>query len=202
MPLRYPTTSKTLLEKIASGDEIGWNEFYRRYSPIVKALAKFKGLNDADADDVCQQVMMQFFKQSRTFRFDPGMARFRTYFGTIVSRRIADCYRRKREMPSDKIEISSDEIETEKLFMDEWRKMVLKEAEQELKNAVEPRTWQAYELYAVQGRPAEKVAVYLDCSVNQVYQAKKRCFAKMREILQRMNEEDPDLQMELSRYGL
>ena len=105
-------------------------------------------------------------------------------------------------MPSDKIEISSDEIETEKLFMDEWRKMVLKEAEQELKNAVEPRTWQAYELYAVQGRPAEKVAVYLDCSVNQVYQAKKRCFAKMREILQRMNEEDPDLQMELSRYGL
>ena len=28
MSLKYPTTSKTLLDKIASGDEISWDEFY------------------------------------------------------------------------------------------------------------------------------------------------------------------------------
>ena len=48
----------------------------------------------------------------------------------------------------------------------------------------------------------EKVAAYLDCSVNQVYQAKKRCFAMMREILLKMNEQDPELKLELSRYGI
>ena len=86
--------------------------------------------------------------------------------------------------------------------MDEWRKFVLAEAEQELRNRVTPETYQAYQLYAVQGRPVEKVAAFLECSVNQVYQAKKRCFAMMREILLKMNEADPELHMEFSKYDV
>ena len=205
MPLKYPTTSKTLLDKIASGDEISWNEFYEKYSPIVKALAKFKGLDAAAADDICQQVMLQFFKQSKTFKFDPDIARFRTYFGRIVNAKIINYFRRKENK-----EILVDDVmpdipvdpEIEAIYMSEWRKTLLIEAQQKLKERVAPENYQAYELYAVQGRPVEKVAAYLDCSVNQVYQAKKRCFAMMREILLAMNEQDSELQLELSKYDL
>jgi len=42
----------------------------------------------------------------------------------------------------------------------------------------------------------------ISSSVNQVYQAKKRCFAMMREILLKMNEQDPALKLELSHYGI
>jgi RNA polymerase sigma-70 factor (ECF subfamily) len=202
MKLKYPTTSKTLLERIAAGDEISWDDFYNRYCGIIRNLAKFKGLNDAEADDICQQVMLQFFKQSKTFKFDPDIARFRTYFGKIINSRIKDHFRRKKEVPSDEIEPEPFEGKTDELFLTEWRKMILQEAERELKNRVAPETFQAYELYAVQSRPVEKVAAYLNCSVNQVYQAKKRCFAMMREILIRMNEQDPELKLELSRYGV
>ena len=199
MPIKYPTTSKTLLEKIASGDEISWDEFYRKYAKVIKAVAKYKGI-EYDADDICQQVMMHFFKQSRTFKFDPGIARFRTYLGRIVSWKIADYYRKKRETSSEELEVIPVDSETEKLYMDEWRKVIIAEAEEELKSRVSPETFQAYQLYAVQGRPVEKVAAFLECSNNQVYQAKKRCFAMMREILLKMNEADPDSQMELSSY--
>ena len=199
MPIKYPTTSKTLLEKISSGDEISWDEFYRKYAKVIKAVAKYKGI-EYDADDICQQVMMHFFKQSRTFKFDPGIARFRTYLGRIVSWKIADYYRKKRETSSEELEVIPVDSETEKLYMDEWRKVILAEAEDELRKRVSPETFQAYQLYAVQGRPVEKVAAFLECSNNQVYQAKKRCFAMMREILLKMNEADPDLQMELSSY--
>ncbi|MBE6375787.1 MAG: sigma-70 family RNA polymerase sigma factor [Lentisphaerae bacterium] len=199
MPIKYPTTSKTLLEKITSGDEISWDEFYRKYAKVIKAVARYKGI-EYDADDICQQVMMHFFKQSRTFKFDPGIARFRTYLGRIVSWKIADYYRKKRETSSEELEVIPVDSETEKLYMDEWRKVVISEAEEELKKRVSPGTFQAYQLYAVQGRPVEKVAAFLECSTNQVYQAKKRCFAMMREILLKMNEADPDLQMELSSY--
>lgn len=48
----------------------------------------------------------------------------------------------------------------------------------------------------------EKITAYLNCSPNQVYQAKKRCFAKLREILRRMNEQDPELKLELSTYDI
>ena len=203
MSLKYPTTSKTLLDKIASGDEISWDEFYLKYAPIVKALARFKGLDANAADDVCQQVMLQFFKQSKTFRFDPNIARFRTYFGRIVNAKITNFYRDNNEpVPVAETEETSVDPETDTLFMNEWRKTVIKEAEQELKQRVAPETFQAYELYAVQNRPVKKVAEYLDCSENQVYQAKKRCFAMMREILLAMNEQDPELQLELSKYEL
>ena len=202
MSLKYPTTSKTLLDKIASGDEISWDEFYLKYAPIVKALAQFKGLDANAADDVCQQVMMQFFKQSKTFKFDPNIAKFRTYFGRIVNIKIANYYRKRGEVSSDEPEEIPVDSEEGNLFMNEWRKTVLKEAEQELKQRVSPETFQAYELYAVQNRPLKNVAEYLDCTENQVYQAKKRCFAMMREILLAMNEQDPELQLELSKYEL
>ena len=202
MKLNYPSTSRTLLDRIAAGDEISWDEFYARYCGIVRGLAKYNGLNEAEADDVCQQVMLQFFKQSKTFKFDPDVARFRTYFGRIVRAKIRDHYRRKKEELPGELEEPPVEDPSDELFLDEWRKMILKEAEHELKNRVAPETFQAYELYAVQNRPVEKVAAYLDCSVNQVYQAKKRCFAMMREILLKMNEQDPELKLELSHYGL
>ena len=205
MSLKYPTTSKTLLDKIASGDEISWDEFYQKYSPIVKALAVYKGLSGTDADDVCQQVMMQFFKQSKTFKFDPDIARFRTYFGRIVNAKIINYFRRKENKEIFVDDVMPDipvDPEIEAIYMSEWRKTLLIEAQQKLKERVAPETYQAYELYAVQGRPVEKVAAYLDCSVNQVYQAKKRCFAMMREILLAMNEQDSELQLELSKYEI
>ena len=201
MPIKYPTTSKTLLEKISSGDEISWDEFYRKYAPVIKAVAKYKGI-EYDADDICQQVMMHFFKQSKTFKFDPGIAKFRTYLGRIVSWKIIDYYRKKREKLSGELDAVPVDAELDKIYMAEWHKVIIAEAEDELRKRVSPDTFQAYQLYAVQGRSVEKVAAFLECSVNQVYQAKKRCFAMMREILLKMNEADPDLQLELSKYEI
>ena len=201
MSIKYPTTSKTLLEKISSGDEISWDEFYRKYAPVIKAVAKYKGI-EYDADDICQQAMMHFFKQSKTFKFDPGIAKFRTYLGRIVSWKIIDYYRKKREKLSEELDAVPVDAELDKIYMAEWQKVIIAEAEDELRKRVSPDTFQAYQLYAVQGRPVEKVAAFLDCSTNQVYQAKKRCFAMMREILLKMNETDPDLQLELSKYDI
>ena len=201
MSLKYPTTSKTLLEKISSGDESSWDEFYRKYAPVIKAVAKYKGI-EYDADDICQQAMMHFFKQSKTFKFDPGIAKFRTYLGRIVSWKIIDYYRKKREKLSEELDAVPVDAELDKIYMAEWQKVIIAEAEDELRKRVSPDTFQAYQLYAVQGRPVEKVAAFLDCSTNQVYQAKKRCFAMMREILLKMNETDPDLQLELSKYDI
>ena len=206
MPIKYPTTSKTLLEKISSGDEISWDEFYRKYAPVIKAVAKYKGI-EYDADDICQQAMMHFFKQSKTFKFDPGIAKFRTYLGRIVSWKIVDYYRKKlpEKLPeklSGELDAVPVDAELDKIYMAEWHKVIIAEAEAVLKKRVSPETFQAYQLYGVQHRPVEKVAAFLECSVNQVYQAKKRCFAMMREILLKMNETDPDLQLELSKYDI
>ncbi len=198
--MKYPTTSLTLLDKIARGDEIGWNEFYQRYRPVVVALAKYKGLDDAAAEDVLQQVMLNFFQQSKYFRFDPDLAHFRTYFGRLVNARIADYYRHKKAEPL--AEISEDaapcfSVEDEDRFLAEFRKTVWDDVYRQLKQRVAVSTWQAFELYARQNRPVEKVAAFLGCSANQVYQAKKRCLVLLREIVADLNLRDPGLKLEL-----
>lgn len=212
MALKYPTTSKTLLDRIASGDEISWDEFYRRYKKIVLGVAKFKGLQEQDANDVLQAVMLEFFKQSKTFKFDPDIARFRTYFGRIVHAKIVDHYRAKERRQKltenvtaavgEETAASAKESGEDLVFMTEWRKSILRDAFEKLRERVEPDTWQAYEMYAIQNRPVEKVAAYLDYTVNQVYQAKKRCTAMLREIITALNEQDPELKLELLHHEL
>ena len=78
----------------------------------------------------------------------------------------------------------------------------LQEAQAQLKLRVAPETFQAYELYAVQNRPVKKVAEYLDCSENQVYQAKKRCFKMLQEIIIELNSQDPALKLEWDENGI
>ncbi len=206
MNLKYPKTSKTLLERLASGDEIGWDEFYERYHGIVLDLAQHKGLSESDAQDVLQEVMQTFFKQSKTFRFEPDIAKFRTFFGNIVRAKIADYYRKHKKLKAEE-DISDRDFpdendEFEQRMMTEWRIVYLEIAKQEVKQRVKPETWMAFELYGMQDRPVEKVAAYLDCSVNQVYQAKKHCVNMLRDILADLNEKDPELQFEVSKYGL
>jgi len=199
--MKYPTTSQTLLDKIAHGDEIGWNEFYPRYQPVILALAKYKGLDDASAEDVCQQVMLAFFQQSKTFRFDPNIARFRTYFGRLVNARIADYYRKQTDILCAEIRDDAEPCistpEYEALFLEEFRKADWDDIYQQLKQRISVSTWQAFELYVLQDRPVEKVAAFLRCSVNQVYQAKKRSIAILREIVADINQRDPDLRLEM-----
>ena len=81
--------------------------------------------------------------------------------------------------------------------MNEWRKAVLADAKSELRQRVSERTYQAFELYGLQGRPAEQVAAALGMSTNQVYVAKKRCADLLTGIVARHNRNDGELRLEL-----
>ena len=80
--------------------------------------------------------------------------------------------------------------------MSEWRKAVIEEAKAELRLRVTPKTYQAYELYVLQERPAEKVAMILEMTVNDIYAAKNRCNKIMRTIIDRHNTADGELNLE------
>ena len=60
-----------------------------------------------------------------------------------------------------------------------------------------PKTYQAYELYVLQGRPAEKVAAVLEMTADDIYAAKNRCNKIMKKIITRHNAADGELNLEL-----
>ena len=60
---------------------------------------------------------------------------------------------------------------------------------------MDEKTFQAFELYALECNPPRDTAKLLGLSVGSVYVAKSRCLKILREIVQRLNAEDPELKL-------
>lgn len=201
--MRYPTTSKTLLDKLQSGDAVSWNEFFERYRGIIISLGGLKGLTPEECDDLVQEVMIGFFKNSRTFVFDPELARFRTYFGRIIQARIFDLlrwrYRSNRivsEVEADGAELETPDFLLNEALLCEWRKLLLEDALALLRERVAPETYLAFDLHMRQSLPVEEVARTLSVNRQFVYTAKTRCLKILKQIVADWNRQDPELELD------
>lgn len=198
--MNFPSTHRTLLDKVCSGDEVSWEEFYERYAPVIRFSGTLYGLGDDECADLVQRVMLKFFNSAGRFVYCEGEVRFRTYFATVIRSEAVDYIRanaaRRRAEERAAFDRSVDES-FERSFMDEWRKLVFKEALEELRSRVEFKTYQAFQLYGLQNRPAERVAELLGLTVHQVHVAKHRCTATLREIVGRRNAEDGELGLDV-----
>ena len=83
--------------------------------------------------------------------------------------------------------------EVNRIVMDNWSQVLLDDVRQKFNQRVNTATYQAFQLFALQERPVDKVADFLGCTINQVYQAKKRCLSVLDDILREFHKEDPEL---------
>lgn len=203
--MRYPTTSKTLIDKLRDRNSFSWDDFYSRYQGIIIDVGHSRGLTEDECNDLVQEVMLRFFQRLKTFSFNPDIAKFRTYFSRIITGKIIDIIRKRMTTFPDML--SQDESilgihpplqeEIDKYIFAEWRKLILQQAKEILKNKVDAKTYQAFELYAEQQRDIRKVSEALGMSPNQIYVAKNRCIKMLNKILREMNKADPDLELSL-----
>ena len=198
----YPTTRTTLLNRL-NDDEAAWTEFFNRYRQTIADIGHYKGLSPEECDDLVQNVMIRFHdKVESGFRYDPSLAKFRTFFSTLVKGCVWDLLRRRerRGIPlADPPDADGGDRPDELLdmaIMEKWRAIVREEAMLELARRVDEKTFQAFELYALEERPAKETAELLGFSVDSVYVAKNRCVKILREIIARLNVEDPELQLD------
>lgn len=199
--LHYPTTSKTLLDKLQSMDEISWTEFFDRYRHVIVSLGRLKGLQDTECDDLVQEVMVFFVKRSKTFVYHEELARFRTYLGKVIAGKIVDILRKRQPFTpvpptiEDENSLPPDAILEEALKW-EWRTLLLEEALRSLQNRVEPVTFMAFDFHVRHHLPVQEVMARLGISANQVYLAKSRCRKLLREIISDYQAQDPTLELE------
>ena len=198
--MNYPSTHKTLLERVQNGEEIAWSEFYDRYKGIIRAVGSLYHFSEDEQDDLLQRVMVKFFANAKTYVYRQGEVKFRTYLARIIRSEAVDTIRsnaarRNAEESAWMFKIEDDSFDKE--FMDEWRKAVFAEALEELRSRVKFKTYQAFQLYGLQNRPSKDVAALLEISEHQVQVAKSRCAEMLREIIARCNAEDGDLKLDV-----
>lgn len=202
--MQYPKTSRTLLDKLQAGDEISWDEFFATYREIIISLGRLKGLTPEECDDLVQEVMLRFFRNSQTFVFDPGIAKFRTYFGRIIHGKIIDIIRKRPlsapenpgicEPDEEDSECEPDQL-LDAALLYEWRKLMLTEALNILRNRVEPETFAAFDAYVRQDLPVRQVSQALGIPAAKVYLAKTRCLQQLTKIIKQLNTNDSTLEL-------
>src|SRR5437762_155337 len=84
-------TSASLLGRLGSNPEDGaaWSEFVLRYGPKILQWCRGWRLQQADAEDVTQDVLLRVARQMQTFRYDPSRS-FRAWLRTVAYRAWCD----------------------------------------------------------------------------------------------------------------
>jgi RNA polymerase sigma-70 factor (ECF subfamily) len=174
-----------------------WREFVALYEPLVYGLARRKGLQDADARDLCQEVFQAV--AGAVDRWDPNPARgtFRGWLSRIARNLLLNFLTRHAHEPRGSGSTSVHELleaqpavapAVAAQFEAEYRRRVFRWAADEIRGEFTPTTWQAFWRTAVGGHAPRDVAAELGLSVGAVYIARSRVVARLRQRVEQLGE--------------
>jgi RNA polymerase sigma-70 factor, ECF subfamily len=190
-PESFPETSLTLLGKLCDGNQ-GWQEFYERYAPAVYRVARLRGLDADDAEDVLQQVMLSISGHIASFRYDRDRGRFRTWVRRITENQIINLGRRRRPPTCDPQQFDAQTAEglgPDELWAEQWQLQDMWYCLDRLAADITPRRMQAFRMYVLEGQPAEEVAKALDMTVGWVYVTRNQVLNMLRQRMEALGSE-------------
>ena len=191
----HSETSITLLSSVQGmpGDEQAWKRFVDRYEPLIHKWCTSWGLQESDRMDVTQEVLLRLSRAMQDFQYDSSSS-FRAWLKTVTRRAWIDWTGKQRKPgrgrgDSEIIEVLQS-IEARQDFSrrleEEYDAELMDLAILRVQMAVTPRTWQAFQLTAMDGLPGKDVAEQLDMNVAHVYVARSEVKQALQKEIQRL----------------
>jgi len=180
--------SSTLLEAVRQRRPEAWTRFVSLYGPVVYRWCRRAGLSRQDAPDVVQEVFAAVGRGLEQFRREKPSDSFRAWLATVTRNKVRDHFRKQRHEPAaaaggtdaqEQLMQVADPLQIEE-SAEEDERIISSRALELIRLEFEPRTWDAFWLTAVEGRPPADVAAELDMSLMAVYQAKSRVLRRLR----------------------
>jgi len=184
-----PSTRYSLLLRIKDPqDHAAWVEFVEIYEPLVYRIARQKGLQDADARNMCQEVFQAVAKSARHWTQDAHPGSFRGWLFRVARNSIVDLFRQQRrqargtgdtDVQRQLENLAANEDECKHSTESEYRRHLLDVAARSVESEFSASTWQAFWLTAVESREVAQVAQELGMSPGAVYIARSRVMARL-----------------------
>ena len=194
-----PPTRVSLLTRLKDGADVdAWREFVRLYGPVVYGFARKRGLQDADAADLMQEVLRSVARNAGRMEYDPTRGTFRGWLYTVTRNKIYNFLNGQRNRPKavgdsahqERLDAVPDrESDRESDWDLEYQRRLSARAMDRVRHEFQPNTWQAFWGTAVEGRGAQDVGSELAMTPGAVYVAKSRVLSRLREEVQRLQEE-------------
>jgi RNA polymerase sigma-70 factor (ECF subfamily) len=197
MSLRTRTSLLLRLRQVPT-DQEAWAEFVDRYGRQIHAWCRRWGLQEADAQDVTQTVLLQLASKLQTFSYDPAQ-RFRAWLKTLTHHAWSDFLATWRPAATrsgdsdlqhllDNVQARDDLVGR---LQETFDQELLEQATACVRARVEERTWEAYRLTAQEGLSGAETAARLGMQVGTVYKAKSKVHALLQDTLRQLQEEVP-----------
>lgn len=190
-----PTTTTVLLESLRdTRNAAAWEEFDARYRRVIEDFARSLGLRDEDAGEVAQQTLADFSHSYRSGRYERGKGRLHSWIIGIAQNKVADVYRAKARGPGQASETVMGDLSDANRLTQLWdaqlRQNILRRALERLQSEtnLDARTIRAFEMVALRGVTVEAAATECGMKASDVYVAKHRALAKLRQIVSELTE--------------
>lgn len=175
-------TSATLLGRLRQfpPDQVAWAQFADRYGRRIYGWCRKWNLQESDAEDVTQCVLLKLAEKMRAFEYDPSKS-FRAWLKTVTRHAWLDTAATRKAAVaaggSQALEllqaIEARENLVERLG-EEFDRELLEEAMGRVRARVVPRTWEAFERTALQGESGAAAGQALGMKVATVFVARSK----------------------------
>ncbi len=193
--MSLPQTRQSLLLRLGQRSSDAWSEFLEIYELAIYDYCRRRGLQDADARDVTQDVLAAVGDKVEKWKHDPDQGKFRGWLFRVAHNIAVDKFveQSRRAAPGGD-PIAAERIEEDgemsaAAFRREYRRKLLHWAAEQVRPTVKEKSWYSFWRTAIEGHPAEKVAEQLEMSVGNVYAAKFRIIARIRQTIRKFDDQ-------------
>ena len=185
------STRPSLLSRLRDGkDDVAWREFEARYRDLILRFCRRRGLQAADAEDVCQLVLLALARSMRLFRYDPSRGRFRDYLARVTRNTIhhlLQCPERDlRLLDSSVLDALTTSLdgEVDPAFEDEWTQHHFRLAMSAVRARSRPASLAVFERLLA-GESVSTVALDLHMTEEAVHKIKQRIGERLRQEIEK-----------------
>src|SRR3954447_24581317 len=158
--LDAPPTRASLLVRIRDGrDHEAWRQFVQVYAPVVYGFARKRGLQDADAADLMQEVLRSVASAAGRLNYDPKRGSFRGWLYTVTRNKLYNFLDGRRRQVRGSGDSGAQEllegqaapdVGTESLWDREYERRLSALAMERVRGEFQEATWRAFWLTAVE----------------------------------------------------
>jgi RNA polymerase sigma factor (sigma-70 family) len=194
-----PLTRPSLLVRLRDArDADAWGQFVRLYAPLVYGYARKRGLQDADAADLTQEVLRAVARAAGRLEYDPRRGTFHGWLFTVVRNKVSNFLTGRRPvnvgtgLTSVQLRLEEQPApagDDARQWDEDYRRQLFARAAAVVRGAFHSSTWLAFWRTAVEGRRPRDVAAELGLSVAAVYMARSRVTAQLKKQMRQWHED-------------
>jgi len=177
-------THPSLLLRLRDARDAGaWALFVEIYTPLIYRYCRKHQLQEADAAEVAQEVLLQVNRSITTFEYQPERGRFRDWLGSVVRSKLSRFFRRARPGTTDDTQLLANlpAGQGDADWADHFNNDLLQTTLIRIQGEFEEHTWQAFTKTWRENLSAAETAKRLSMPVAMVYVAKSRVLKRLRE---------------------